>query len=230
MRHIQRSVLSVLALTACAFFSGQTHAQATVQCESHNYKYTECQAPLSAPQLVHQISSSACIINRTWGFNRATRRIWVANGCAGVFADPVGYHYGRGDRYDSGARYYDEHGHDAGKVAAGVVLGAILGAAAENADKHQHTHTTSNSYYYGSSDKRSSDYDGCHGVGCLVDKPSQARDTSQDVDYSVQKFDKDGNPNYDESGNYQGCHGAGCNVDNPDEQDGDNPSPDDDNN
>ena len=41
-------------------------------------------------------------------------------------------------------------------------------------------------------------------------------DTSQQVDPSVQKFDKDGNPNYDADGNYIGCHGLGCKVDNPD--------------
>jgi len=42
------------------------------------------------------------------------------------------------------------------------------------------------------------------------------RDTSQDADSSVQKFDKDGNPNYDTKGNYQGPHGTGALVDNPD--------------
>lgn len=42
------------------------------------------------------------------------------------------------------------------------------------------------------------------------------QDTSQQADPTIQKFDKDGNPNYDTSGKYQGCHGMGCKVDNPD--------------
>jgi hypothetical protein len=41
-------------------------------------------------------------------------------------------------------------------------------------------------------------------------------DSSQAVDPTVQKFDKDGNPNYDENGNYIGGHGLGTTVDNPD--------------
>jgi hypothetical protein len=38
---------------------------------------------------------------------------------------------------------------------------------------------------------------------------------TQQVD-DIQKFDKDGNPNYDADGNYQGGHGIGTMVDNPD--------------
>jgi hypothetical protein len=29
----------------------------------------------------------ACIVNRTWGFNRRTGYIWVSQGCSGVFDD-----------------------------------------------------------------------------------------------------------------------------------------------
>lgn len=60
-------------------------AQSTVECRSHNYQYDECYAgPLRKPQLIHQISSSACILNRTWGYNPKSRYIWVAQGCSGV--------------------------------------------------------------------------------------------------------------------------------------------------
>lgn len=160
-----------LVFAACGLLSPSASAQQTVECQSHNYQYTECQAPLDNPQLVHQQSSSACIINRTWGFNPQTDRIWVAEGCAGIFADVDGYHHGSGDTYDKGARYYDERGHDSGGVVAGLVVAALIGAAVEDsANKRNKKHSTSNNEY--SNPRRTSsksDYDGCHGVGCLVD-------------------------------------------------------------
>lgn len=49
---------------------------------------------------------------------------------------------------------------------------------------------------------------------------------SQAADPTVEKFDKDGNPNYDENGNYIGGHGVGTRVDNPDAPSaGENPTP-----
>ena len=73
-----------------------------------------------------------------------------------------------------------------------------------------------------------SDYDGCHGTGCLVDNPDrldrsidskpQFRSSNDDVDDRPQ-FDREGNPNFDTQGNYQGCHGIGCEVDTPDDDD-----------
>jgi len=56
-------------------------------------------------------------------------------------------------------------------------------------------------------------YDGCHGVGCMVDDPEVEDRT---IDERPQ-FDREGNPNFDERGNYQGCHGIGCEVDDPDD-------------
>ena len=58
-------------------------------------------------------------------------------------------------------------------------------------------------------------YDGCHGVGCMVDDPNRR---SQVIDDRPQ-FDREGNPNFDEDGNYQGCRGIGCEVDDPDDDD-----------
>lgn len=179
-------------------------AQNTVECRSRDYKYDECFAgPLTRPQLVHQSSSAPCIVNNTWGYNPKSRYIWVAQGCSGIFADVGGYHHGRGDTFDSGARRYDHRGHDVGGVVAGAVLGAIIdGMVTDN--KHGHRHTTSN---YNHSDQ----YNGCHGVGCRVDRPDQ----SSQIDTRPQ-FDKNGEPNFDTEGNYIGCHGVGCLVDNPD--------------
>ncbi len=184
--------------------ASSANAEATVECRSHNYQYDECYAgPLRKPQLIHQISGSACILNRTWGYNPKSRYIWVAQGCAGVFADVGGYHHGRGDSYDPGARQYDHRGHDVGAVAAGAVLGALVEGMAQ--DNHRkHSHATSNYRY-------DSGYSGCHGVGCMVDNP----DDDGDIDTRPQ-FDRGGNPNFDVHGNYQGCHGAGCLVDDPD--------------
>ena len=223
--------MPLLALAALSGFfvaaSFQAKAQSTVECHSVNYRYTECQAPLRSPQLIHQISSSSCILNNSWGFNPRTRRIWVADGCSGVFADASGYHHGRGDSYDRNGRRYDDRGHDMGALAAGVVAAAIIGAAS-NDEYRSRSHTTTNNYYYrDTKTNSSSDYSGCHGIGCLVDKPTEARDTSQDVDPTVEKFDKVGNPNYDTDGNDQGAHGLGKLVDNPDAPAADDSSNDD---
>ncbi|MHA3841740.1 DUF3011 domain-containing protein [Sphingomonas aestuarii] len=178
--------------------------QSTVECQSRSYKYEECWAgSLRSPQLVHQISSSACIVNRSWGYNRNSGYIWVANGCSGVFADVGGYHHGRGDTYDPGARAYGERGHDTGAVVAGAVLGALIAGAVSHDNRK---HMTSNVNH--DADHR---YTGCHGVGCRVDNPDRGRET---ID-TRPSFDRDGNPNFDTKGNWQGCHGAGCLVDNP---------------
>ena len=93
-------------------------------------------AKMSRPQLIHQISSSACILNRSWGYNPGSGYVWVSQGCAGTFADVSGYHHGRGDTYDSGARHYDDRGRDAGAVIGGLVLGAILEGAASGGHRH----------------------------------------------------------------------------------------------
>ncbi|TDK28650.1 DUF3011 domain-containing protein [Luteimonas aestuarii] len=158
--------LSILAVLAGGglLAGNATAADTTVECVSHNYAYNECYAPLSAPQLVYQSSHSACIVNRTWGFNPATRRIWVSEGCSGVFADPGGYHHGQAGSHDEGARHYDERGHDAGAAVAGLILGALIEGAAS--DKK---HTTSNNYTH--TGRTGSGYTGCHGTGCLVDNP-----------------------------------------------------------
>ena len=192
-----------LLLIGCSL-GAFAQAQDTVECRSRDYQYDECWAgPLRAPQLVHQISGSDCIVNRTWGYNRKSGYSWVAQGCAGVFADVGGYHHGRGDGFDSGARRYDDRGHDAGAVVAGAVLGALIaGAAAEHHKDHQHS--TSNARHHDG-------YSGCHGIGCSVDNPR-----GDDGIDPRPSFDREGNPNFDTKGNWQGCHGVGCMVDDPD--------------
>ena len=195
--------IAAIALGAPMMISSEAAAQSTVECHSRHYQYDECWAgPLTKPQLVHQISASPCILNRSWGYNPKSRYVWVAQGCEGVFADVSGYHHGRGDSFDPNARMYNHRGHDVGAVVAGAVLGALVEGMTQD---RRHAHTTSNYVPIES-------YNGCHGVGCLVDNPDQAIDTRP-------QFDREGNPNFDTHGNYQGCHGVGCLVDNPDDSD-----------
>jgi len=59
------------------------------------------------------------------------------------------------------------------------------------------------------------DYDGCHGTGCLVDRPVKG---DRRID-SRPQFDRNGNPNFDTRGRYIGCRGVGCEVDDPDDGD-----------
>ncbi|MHC1551508.1 DUF3011 domain-containing protein [Phyllobacterium sp. K27] len=197
---IRYITLAAIAFSGLSVVS-EAQAQSTVECRSRNYQYDECFAgPLSKPQLIHQISNGPCILNRTWGYNPKSKYLWVAEGCAGVFADVGGYHHGRGDSFDPGARSYDHRGHDTGGVIAGAVLGALIEGMAEG-NKHKRHHSTSNY-------RDREGYNGCHGIGCAVDNPDQ------NVDDRPQ-FDKEGEPNFDTHGNYQGCHGAGCLVDDP---------------
>lgn len=198
-------MLKYIATAAMVFGSSlivtPAKADGTVECRSRHFQYDECWAgPLRQPQLIHQISSSSCILNRTWGYNPRSKYIWVSQGCSGVFADVGGYHHGRGDTFDPNARRYDQHGHDVSSVVAGAVIGALIeGMADEHATRH---HTTSNYRDDGG-------YNGCHGIGCMVDNPDQVIDNRP-------QFDAQGEPNFDMHGNYQGCHGAGCLVDDPD--------------
>lgn len=198
-----RYFLAVSIAFAGAFFTPEAQAQSTVECHSRHYQYDECYAgPLRQPQLIHQISSNACILNRSWGYNPNSKYIWVADGCAGVFADVNGYHHGRGDGFDPNARMYDHRGHDVGNVVAGAVVGALIAGMADSS-KHDRHHTTSNY-------RDDQGYNGCHGVGCMVDNP----DRNEPID-STPQFDKEGEPNFDTHGGYIGCHGAGCLVDDP---------------
>lgn len=199
-------MLKYLVMPAIALglplIASEAKAQSTVECHSVHYKYDECFAgPLKRPQLIHQISGSSCILNRTWGYNPNSKYIWVAQGCSGVFADVGGYHHGRGDTFDHDARVYDHRGHDVGGVVAGIVVDSLIKGMTESSGRN-HRHTTSNY-------RDDSDYSGCHGVGCLVDDPDGVVDNRP-------QFDQRGEPNFDTEGNYQGCHGVGCLVDDPD--------------
>ena len=161
-----RKLAMVAAFCGLAWVAPQALAQVTVECVSQNYQYNECYAPLQAPQLVYQSSHSACIVNNTWGFNPATRRIWVAQGCSGVFSDPAGYHHGSSGTYDKGAHHYDDRGHGMGALLGAAILAAAVDGAVKSDDRK---YSTSNAYHH--TRNSGSWYTGCHGVGCLVDDP-----------------------------------------------------------
>ncbi|WP_104494402.1 DUF3011 domain-containing protein [Paracoccus denitrificans] len=204
---IRYYVLCALFATTASYVGiTPAKAEATVECHSRHHQYDECWAgPLSKPQLIHQISSASCILNKTWGYNPKSQYVWVAEGCAGVFADVGGYHHGRGGGHDTNARAYDQHGHDVGAVVGAAVIGALVGSMTSDNERHrEHAHTTTNNYY------EVNDYSGCHGVGCYVDTPPEPT-----PDDETPQFDAQGEPNFDEDGNYQGCHGVGCLVDDP---------------
>lgn len=154
----------ILALIAAGTLSiaAPAFAQATVECVSHSYNYHECAAgPLRGPALIHQISNASCIMNRTWGYNPNSGYIWVSAGCSGVFADAKGYHHGKTNTADAGARHYNSTGHDTG-AALGALLGAaVIDAVIDSGSKHH----SSNRHHSPSA------YDGCHGIGCYVDNP-----------------------------------------------------------
>jgi len=57
-----------------------------VRCESKDYRYRMCQVDTgrgSNVRIARQISKTACIEGRSWGFNRAG--VWVDQGCAAEF-------------------------------------------------------------------------------------------------------------------------------------------------
>jgi hypothetical protein len=98
------------------------NAQRTVTCESRHGDYRECRAHFRWAVIVRQNSKSACIRNRTWGYDRDSGRIWVDRGCRAVFAE--GARWRRRDdgfnpyrpRYqrpeDNGGGYYERRRYD----------------------------------------------------------------------------------------------------------------------
>lgn len=167
----------LILLAAAGFMASATSAMAepTVECVSHHHNYNECKAgPLKRPVLIRQVSNSTCIMNRTWGYNPKSGYIWVGAGCGGIFADNHGYHHGKPNTSDKGARHYDTHGHDNGSAVGALLGAAIIGALLDDNEKHhEHKHHSSNRYPSdGPGFTVPNDYDGCHGTGCLVDRPN----------------------------------------------------------
>ncbi len=73
-----------------------------IRCASNDYRQNYCRIDSrGGVRLVRQISNSACIRGRSWGYDG--RGVWVSNGCEADFA--VGYGPGDGPGYRPGPVY-----------------------------------------------------------------------------------------------------------------------------
>ena len=105
---------------------------------------------------------------------------------------------------DRGCAARFKYSSGGGGTAGALIVGGIIGAMLASGGDNHHDHDRDD---YHRDDRYNRPYP------VYVERH---HDRSQDADPTVQKFDKDGNPNYDERGNYQGPHGIGALVDNPD--------------
>ncbi|HET9836510.1 MAG TPA: DUF3011 domain-containing protein [Rhodanobacteraceae bacterium] len=87
-------LLATFALAAAAALQ-PAHSQParayrgdTVLCSSSDNRRNFCRVPWGGARIVQQISDSACVRGRSWGFARGG--IWVDRGCRARFA-PAGY-------------------------------------------------------------------------------------------------------------------------------------------
>lgn len=64
-------------------YYGDDYAE-VVRCESRDYRQIYCDADTrGGVRIVNQLSSTACVEGRTWGWDR--RGVWVSGGCRGEF-------------------------------------------------------------------------------------------------------------------------------------------------
>src|SRR5438105_15922679 len=104
---IMRPITACAVAAVATLFTGTAAAQAmTVTCESINYRDHQCSVPGGPVALVRQLSTPPgdCIEGRTWGFDRNSNTIWVANGCRAAFRIADRDHEYR-DREDSDRRF-----------------------------------------------------------------------------------------------------------------------------
>lgn len=120
MHSLVKYSLSVI-IASSSLFGAAAFAEQSITCKSNNYHYHSCK--LDGPghvRLKKQISTRDCVQGKTWDYDR--RAIWVDDGCAAKFA--VNYN----DDYDSDS--------DAGKVLGAIAGAVIIGALANQVDKH----------------------------------------------------------------------------------------------
>jgi len=100
--------------------SSSGHGFANVlECRSQNNRYQRCSVNTqNRVELTRQLSSTRCMMNRNWGYDRTT--IWVDDGCSAQF----GYGYGNsGGNWNNGS---GGSGSNTGEVIGGVALAAGL--------------------------------------------------------------------------------------------------------
>lgn len=121
------------ACTVLALISTPVLADYTVRCGSVNGHYNTCR--LSEPGYVtleRQMSGARCERGRSWDFDR--REIWVDRGCEAEFKVET----------EGGSK------QDKAKVAAGVLLGAVILGALANNKEHKDDEQYRDENYYGS--------------------------------------------------------------------------------
>lgn len=110
-----KSVFSLISLSAALFFGSSTAHADTIRCESNGGNYKVCSVDTrGGVRLSRQLSSQGCWQNDTWGYDR--NRIWVDRGCRAEFWV--------GDRNSGSSN--DK------KVAGAVVLGLVAAAIIAN--------------------------------------------------------------------------------------------------
>lgn len=111
------SAMIVVSLLCGSAAVAETH----ITCKSDNYHYQSCS--LNGPghvRLVKQISKVKCRQGRNWDYDR--RSIWVDDGCSAKFAVSYNQHH------DSNS--------DVGKAIGAIAGAVIIGAIANEVDKH----------------------------------------------------------------------------------------------
>lgn len=146
-----------------------------IVCSSANYRYSYCGVDTRrGVQLTSRLSKARCQYGKSWGYDGGG--VWVDNGCSAEFAVA-----GSGRKPSPG------------DAAAAIIVGGIVGAILDNNDKHGHR---SDNYYPRPKPRRNDrwidptpqfdrdgnpnfdthgNYQGCHGVGCMVDNPDDTR-------------------------------------------------------
>ena len=105
MRYIRYAVCFGIAVVTCLSVSPSASADQIIRCRSDDYQYNHCPTREHGPiRLTQQISKSACIEGRTWGYDR--RGVWVDQGCEAKFrvAARRRERDERNDRVNSGSR------------------------------------------------------------------------------------------------------------------------------
>ena len=108
-------------VASASMFSVAAVADTQITCKSDNYHHKSCR--LDGPghvRLTRQISKTKCRQGQNWDYDRHS--IWVDDGCAANFS----------------VKYNEKHSSssDVGKAIGAIAGIAILGALANEADKH----------------------------------------------------------------------------------------------
>lgn len=100
-------VAGIVAAGLAAVGNGSAQAQPyggygeIVRCESRDYRQYYCNIDTrGGVEIVNQLSDTACVEGRTWGWDR--RGVWVSGGCRGEFASGGRGHGGGGYGYGPG--------------------------------------------------------------------------------------------------------------------------------